>query len=87
MQYKRQAVQYAFEQQKSKNGQRRYNIQVQIYPTGLVNQQEIPYPWQGKMIEELQLIFIVKDEGMASKLGYTQIPNYTGALITFLQWS
>lgn len=38
------------------------------------------------MIEKLQLIFKVRDKGMAGKLGYTQNPKYIGALVKLLQW-
>ena len=86
MQYKHQEVQCAFEWQKTKNGWRRDHVWVQKYPTGSINPQQILYPWQNRMIGELQLVFIVRDEGMAGKLGFTQIPKYTGALIKLYQW-
>ena len=38
------------------------------------------------MIGELQLVLMVKDKGMAGKLGCTQILKYTGALVKLLQW-
>ena len=86
MQYKRQVVQCAFEWQKSEDGWRRDHVWVQEYLIGSTNPQKILYPWQGRMIGGLQLVFTVKDEGMAGEMGCTQIPKYTGALVKLLQW-
>ena len=86
MQYKFQAVQCAFEWEKSEDGCRRDHIWVEKYPIGSTNSWEIPYPWQGMMIGELQLVLTVKNKGMAGEMGCTQIPNYTGALVKLLQW-
>ena len=71
MEYKRQAVQCAFEWRKSEDGWRRDHIWVQEYPIGLTNARAIPYPWQCRMIGELQLVFIVKNEDMESEMGCT----------------
>lgn len=38
------------------------------------------------MIRELQLILIVKDEGMTGKLGCTQNLKDTRALLNLLRW-
>ena len=38
------------------------------------------------MIGELQLVLTVRDEGLGSKDGYTQLPKYTGALVKLLRW-
>lgn len=38
------------------------------------------------MIGELQLILTVRDKGLGSEVGYTQLPKYTGALVKFLRW-
>ena len=38
------------------------------------------------MIEELQLVVIVRDKRLESKDGYTQLSKYTGTLDNFLQW-
>ena len=84
MQYERQAVRCAFEWQKSEDGWRRDHVWVQEYPIGSTNPRGIPYPWQSRMIGELQLVLMVKDEGMVGELGCTQIPKYTGALVKLL---
>ncbi len=51
-----------------------------------MNPRGVPYPWQGRMIGELQLVLTVKDEGLKSEDGYTQLPKYTWALVKLLQW-
>ena len=86
MQYKCQAVQCAFEWQKSEDGWRRDHVWVQKYLIGSTNSQRIPYPWQNRMIGELQLVHTVKDESMAGEIGCTQILKYTGALVKLLRW-
>ena len=86
MQYKRQAVQCTFEWQKSEDGWRRDHIWIQEYPIGSTNPRGIPYPWQSRIIGELQLVHMVKNEGMAGEMGYNQIPKYTLALVKLLQW-
>ena len=86
MQYKRQAVRYAFEWQKSEDGWQCDHVWVQEYPIRSTNLREIPYPWQSRTIGELQLVLTVKDEGMAGEIRSTQIPKYTGALVKLLRW-
>ena len=86
MQYERQAVRCAFNWQKSEDGWQRDHVWVQEYPTGTMNPRGVPYPWQGRMIGELQLVVTVRDEGLGSEDGYTQLPKYTGALVKLLRW-
>ena len=38
------------------------------------------------MIGELQLVVTVRDKGLKSKNGHTQLPKYTRALVKPLQW-
>lgn len=86
VQYERQAARYAFEWQRSKEGWRHDNVWVQEYLVGALISRGIPYPWQGKMIRELQLILTVRDEDFGNKLCDAQLFRYTGALIKLLQW-
>ena len=85
-QCKCQAVRCAFNWEKSEEGLRLDHIWVQEYPTGAINPRRVPYPWQDRMIGELQLVLTVRDEGLRSEDGYTQLPNYTWALVKLLQW-
>ena len=86
IQYNRQVVQCTFEWQRGEDGWQRDHVWIQEYSTGLTNPREILYLWQSRMIGQLQLVFIVRNEGMVGKLGCTQISKYTGALIKLLQW-
>ena len=52
----------------------------------LTNPEEILYPWQGRIIEKLQLVLTVRDEGMTGKLGCIQIHKYIRAWVKLLQW-
>ncbi len=38
------------------------------------------------MIEELQLVFTVRDKNARRKLGITYTPKYIGAMVKLLQW-
>ncbi len=38
------------------------------------------------MIGELQLVLTLRDEGLGSEDGYSQLPKYTGALVKILRW-
>lgn len=51
-----------------------------------MNPQGALYPWQSRMIEELQLVFTVKDKDLGNRDIYTQFSKYTGDLINLLQW-
>ena len=86
MQYKRQAVRFIFDWQKSKDSKRHDHVWVQEYLTRVMNPQEVPYPWQGIMIGELQIVMRVKNEGLRSEGGYTQLLKYTRVLVKLLQW-
>ena len=86
LQYERLAVRCAFNWQKSEDGWRRDHVFVQEYLTVAMNRRGVPYPWQGRMIGELQLVLTVRDEGLGSEDGYTQLPKYTRALVKLLQW-
>ena len=46
-----------------------------------MNSRGLPYPLQGRMVGELQLVLTVRDEGLESKDGYTQLPKYPWALV------
>lgn len=78
-------MQYAFEWKKIENDWQCNHIWVKKYLLGPTNSQRILHLWQSKMIGELQLVFTVKDEDMAGKLGYTHISKYTEALVKFVQ--
>ena len=86
MQYARQAVHCIFNWQKSEDGWRHDHVWVQEYPMEAINPRRVLYLWQGRMIGELQLVVIVRDKGLGSKDGYTQLLKYTGALVKLLQW-
>ena len=53
-------MQYTFEWQKLEESWQCDYIWVQKWPPGAKNSQGIPYPWQVKMIGELQLVFYHK---------------------------
>lgn len=38
------------------------------------------------MIEELQLVFTVRDKGAVKEFGFTYAPKFTGAMVKLLQW-
>ncbi len=50
-----------------------------------MNSWEIPYPWQGMMIGELQLVFTIKDEDKGGELGVAHTPKYTELMVKLLQ--
>ncbi len=51
-----------------------------------MNPRGVLYPWQGRMLGELQLVLTVRDKGLGSEDVYTQLPKYTGALVKLLRW-
>ncbi len=73
-----------FESQKLEEGWRRDHVWVQEWPAGAKNSRGIPYPWQGKMIGELQLVFTVRDENAGGELGFAHNFKYTGAMVKLL---
>ncbi len=86
VQYESQVVRFAFNWQKSEVGWRRDHLWVQEYLTGIMNLRGVPYPWQSRMMGELQLVLTVRDEDLGSKDGYTQLSKYTWALVNLLRW-
>ncbi len=75
VQYERQAMRCAFEWQKLEEGWQRDHVWVQEWPAGAKNSRGIPYPWQSKMIGELQLVFTVRDEDVGGELGIAHTPK------------
>ncbi len=86
VQYKRQAMRCAFEWQKSEKSWQRDHIWVQEWLTGAKNSQGILYPWQSKMIGELQLVFTIKNKDAGGESGIPYTPKYTEAMVKLLQW-
>ncbi len=84
VQYKCQEMQCTFEWQKLEKGWQRDHIWVQEWPAKAKNSREIPYPWQSKMIRELQLVFTVRDKDTERELGVPYTPKYTGAMVKLL---
>ena len=75
-----------FNWRKSEDGLRRDHVWIQEYPTRAMNSWGVLYPWQGKITGELQLVLTVRDKGLGSKDGYTQLSKYTWALVKLLRW-
>lgn len=53
---------------------------------GVLNSQKIFYLWQNRIIKRLQLFVTVKNKGLESKDGYTQLPKYIETLVKLLEW-
>lgn len=65
-------------------GWRRDHVWIQEHTAGSQNRNGVVYPWDGKMVGQLLLVFTVRDKGVRSIRGGHQY--YTGAFIELLKW-